>query len=89
MRWRKCLTITYNFKTQASESTVTINLNKLLNSIKNDFKNDNINFNDNKLNIELKGRPTALKRSFENIIQNGLTYGKRVNKRRKKEIIEH
>ena len=66
-------------KTQASESTVTINLNKLLNSIKNDFKNDNINFNDNKLNIELKGRPTALKRSFENIIQNGLTYGKRVN----------
>ena len=27
----------------------------------------------------MKGRPTALKRSFENIIQNGLTYGKKVN----------
>ena len=29
--------------------------------------------------IELKGRPTALKRSFENIIQNGLTYGNKVD----------
>ena len=28
--------------------------------------------------IELKGRPTALKRSFENIIQNGMTYGNKV-----------
>ena len=26
----------------------------------------------------MKGRPTALKRSFENIIQNGLTYGNKV-----------
>jgi len=66
-------------KTQATESTITINLNKFLKSIKNDFKNDNIIFNDNKLDIELKGRPTALKRSFENIIQNGLTYGNKVS----------
>ena len=28
--------------------------------------------------IELQGRPAALKRSFENIIQNGLTYGSKV-----------
>ena len=27
----------------------------------------------------MKGRPHALKRSFENIIQNGLTYGKQVS----------
>jgi two-component system osmolarity sensor histidine kinase EnvZ len=66
-------------KTQATESTITINLNKFLKSIKNDFKNDNVIFNDNKLDIELKGRPTALKRSFENIIQNGLTYGNKVS----------
>ena len=32
----------------------------------------------NKDKIELEGRPTALKRSFENIIQNGLTYGNKV-----------
>ncbi len=62
-------------KTQTAESTITINLNKLLNSIKNDFKNDNLILNENKIIIELKGRPIALKRSFENIIQNGLTYG--------------
>mgnify|MGYP001436422796 CR=1 FL=1 len=65
-------------KTQTTESTITINLNKLFNSIKNDFKNDNLIFNEDKLIIELKGRPTALKRSFENIIQNGLTYGNTV-----------
>ena len=29
--------------------------------------------------ITLKGRPLALKRSFENIIQNGLIYGKNVH----------
>ena len=28
--------------------------------------------------VSLNGRPLALKRSFENIIQNGLTYGKEV-----------
>ena len=66
-------------KTQATESTITINLNKFLKSIKNNFKNDNVIFNENKLDIELKGRPTALKRSFENIIQNGLTYGNKVS----------
>ena len=30
------------------------------------------------VDIELNGRPTALKRSFENIIQNGLSYGNKV-----------
>ena len=34
--------------------------------------------NDNNLEISLTGRPTALKRSFENIIQNGLVYGNKV-----------
>ena len=33
----------------------------------------------NKGRIELEGRPSALKRSFENIIQNGLTYGEKVS----------
>ena len=43
--------------------------------------------------VTLKGRPVSLKRSFENIIQNGLTYGNKVyvnvqkgNKRAKKMI---
>ena len=36
-------------------------------------------FTENDKSIELEGRSTALKRSFENIIQNGLTYGNKVN----------
>ena len=66
-------------KTQTQEKTTTINLNSLLISIKKDFNNDKISFSDNGIPIELKGRLTALRRSFENIIQNGLTYGNKVH----------
>ena len=66
-------------KTQSQENTTTINLNKLLISIKNEFNNDNISYDDSNIMIEMKARPTALKRSFENIIQNGLTYGSKVD----------
>ena len=65
-------------KTQAQESTATINLNNLLSSIKKDFKNDKIFFMESSNQVELEGRPTALKRSFENVIQNSLKYGKNV-----------
>ena len=65
-------------KTQAQEPSTTINLNNLFFSIKNKFNNDNLIINKNDNLIELKGRLTALQRSFENIIQNGLTYGKTV-----------
>jgi len=65
-------------KTQAQENTSTINLNNLLNSIKKDFDNDNFSYENNDETIELKGRPTALRRSLENVIQNGLTYGDKV-----------
>ena len=53
-------------------------LNNLLKSIKDKFNNDKLNFKDNKELIELNGRPTALQRSFENVIHNGLTYGNNV-----------
>ncbi|PDH19924.1 MAG: two-component sensor histidine kinase, partial [Pelagibacterales bacterium MED-G43] len=66
-------------KTQSQESTITINLNNLLTSIKKNFNNEKISYIDNEEKIELKGRPIALKRSFENIIQNGLTYGDKVS----------
>ena len=64
-------------KTQSQEGTTKIDLDNLLNSIKNELNNDNLKII-NKSNVELKGRPNSLKRSFENVIQNGLTYGKRV-----------
>ena len=66
-------------KTQTQESTTKINLGVLLNSIKNKFNNKKISINEDNKNIELNGRPISLKRSFENIIQNGLTYGNKVN----------
>ena len=65
-------------KTQTQEDSVLINLNNFLNSIKNSFNSSNLFFNNNATTVELKGRPTALKRSFENIIQNGLSYGDKV-----------
>jgi two-component system osmolarity sensor histidine kinase EnvZ len=64
-------------KTQAYEETSKINLYKL-------FKEIEINFNNKKIsliNLEntfLEGRFTLLKRSFENVIQNGLVYGEKV-----------
>ena len=64
-------------KTQAQETTIDINLNSLFDEIYKDFNNDNLRINNSEI-IILKGRPVALKRSFENIIQNGLTYGKKV-----------
>ena len=66
-------------KTQFQEPSTVINLNDLLLSIRNKFNNNNFTFNESSDLIELKGRLTALQRSFENIIQNGLTYGKKVN----------
>jgi two-component system osmolarity sensor histidine kinase EnvZ len=65
-------------KTQVQENTSSINLNDLLKSIKNKLNNENLILIEGETAVELKGRPTALKRSFENIIQNGLTYGKKI-----------
>tara|TARA_X000001036_G_scaffold410033_1_gene421551 strand:+ start:1082 stop:2398 length:1317 start_codon:yes stop_codon:yes gene_type:complete len=64
-------------KTQSQEATSKIDLKNIFNLIKSELNNNNlkINFADN---VELKGRPNALKRSFENVIQNGLVYGKKV-----------
>ena len=64
-------------KTQLQEKTVEINLNKLFDEIKNNFNNAKLSF-ENKKEINLKCRPLALKRTLENVIQNGLTYGENV-----------
>ena len=65
-------------KTQVQEDTSRIDLVRLFSSIKNEFNNERLTIY-NKGRIELEGRPSALKRSFENIIQNGLTYGGKVS----------
>ena len=65
-------------KTQVKEETTAINLSNLFNQIKKSFNNENLVL-ENIEAIILKGRPSALKRCFENVIQNGLTYGKKVH----------
>ena len=64
-------------KTQSQENTTSVNLKDLFDEIKSQINNDNLKIACND-SINLTGRPTSLKRSFENIIQNGLTYGKKV-----------
>ena len=64
-------------KTQSKETSVNINLKDLINQIKDELDDQNLEIS-NIETISIKGRRSALKRSLENIIQNGLTYGKRV-----------
>ena len=61
-------------KTQTQENTIAINLEELFKDISKNFNNENLNI-ECKDRINLMGRSSALRRSFENIIQNGLTYG--------------
>ena len=65
-------------KTQSKELTTKIQLSKLFEEISSSFNNKNFKISEID-GIILKGRHMALKRSFENIIQNGLTYGNKVN----------
>ena len=64
-------------KSQAQEKTSNINLNDLLKQIDENFSNKNLQIKSFE-NINFIGRYSALKRCFENIIHNGLTYGKNV-----------
>ncbi len=64
-------------KTQSKEITSEIKLSKLFEEIEKNLGNKNLQIFINN-EVILKGRPQALKRSFENIIQNGLTYGNNV-----------
>ncbi len=64
-------------KTQSQEGTSDIELSKLFKEIEKNFNNKNLRISHEE-SIFLKGRSTALKRSFENIIQNGLLYGQKV-----------
>lgn len=65
-------------KTQAQEESVAININEFFNEIKNELNNDNFNLKLDDKDSVLIARKNALKRCFNNLIQNGLTYGERV-----------
>ena len=61
-------------KTQVQENSTNINLANVFNEIKNNLNDKNFTISDTE-DIVIKGRPSALRRAFENIIQNGLIYG--------------
>ena len=64
-------------KTQSHEETIIINLPQLIDEIRKNVNSENLRISYSE-NVSLNCRPIALKRSFENIIQNGLIYGKKV-----------
>ena len=64
-------------KTQTQEETSLINLSDIFNLIKKKLNSENLFLKDFE-NVNLKGRASSLTRCFENVIQNGLTYGKKV-----------
>ena len=64
-------------KTQSKENTISINLKDLFHDIEKNFSNKNLKISIQEA-IQTNGRISSLRRSFENIIQNGLTYGKNV-----------
>ncbi len=65
-------------KTQSQEETEEINLKDFFLNIKKKINNDKIIIKNPENQIYLKCRQTALERSFNNIIQNGLTYGEKI-----------
>ena len=65
-------------KTQAKENTEKINIKEIFQIIENRIHNSNLKITIN-AEISLYGRKNALQRCFTNIINNGLTYGKKIN----------
>ena len=61
-----------------SEKNEVFDLSKLLNETVERYENDSIT-RDLTQNILINGRKNLLKRSFNNIIDNGLKYGKKIN----------
>ncbi len=64
-------------KTQAQEETARVDLSKILSEIEKDLNSEKLNL-EILANAMLNGRYSALKRCFENVIQNGLIYGENV-----------
>ncbi len=64
-------------KTQVQENSVAININNFFKEIINNMSNKNVHLKIDE-EIILIARKNALKRCFDNFIQNGLSYGKNV-----------
>jgi len=65
-------------KYQKNEETETISLNSIIGDIAKKYENKKINFSIEE-NLEIKVRPNSIKRCLVNLIDNGLSYGKKVD----------
>ena len=62
-------------KTQIQEESVAINIDNLFKEIEKEIDNKKLSYKSNNEEMVLVARKNALKRCFNNIIQNGLLYG--------------
>ena len=65
-------------KYQKNEETETVRLNDVINDVVKKYENKQINITVEE-NLEIKARPNSIKRCLVNLIDNGLSYGKKVN----------
>ena len=65
-------------KTQVAEKSSSININDFFQKIVNELNSKNLYLTVNPKEIILVARQSALRRCFNNLIQNGLSYGKKV-----------
>ena len=63
---------------QKNEDTIKINLSDLVKNISENYKNKEIEINVNK-KLEINVRPNSIKRCLANLIDNGFSYGNKVN----------
>ena len=62
---------------QKNEETETININNMINEVVKKYENNQIDIFVEK-NLEINIRPNSIKRCLTNLIDNGLSYGKKV-----------
>ena len=64
-------------KYQKNEETETVSLNNIIKDITKKYENKKINFSIEE-NLEINVRPNSIKRCLVNLMDNGLSYGKKV-----------
>ena len=64
-------------KSQSEEDYVEININELINDILKNYEKSKYKFSV-KENLIINGRKNLIRRSFSNVIENGLSYGDKV-----------
>ena len=62
---------------QKNEETETVNINNIINEVVKKYENKQIDISVEE-NLEINIRPNSIKRCLTNLIDNGLSYGKKV-----------